>query len=281
MYSILYVDDEEALLDLGKIFLERDGTMAVETLTSAAAALDRIKSVPFDVVISDYQMPDMDGIEFLKAVRARFSDLPFILFTGRGREEVVIQAINNGADFYLQKGGDPGSQFAELSHKVKMAIERRRANLALQRETTFTQAIFDSVPGILYLYDSAGRLVRWNKNHETLTGYSGAELGGRHVLDWFPDETDKKTILDGISAAESPSYLQPAGWRSGARPTSPVSALKLPGSERLRKRSMQARRSSGGSPSGVQTSSMLKMKTAWSRMSLLPHTGSLGILKKR
>jgi PAS domain S-box-containing protein len=201
MYSILYVDDEEALLDLGKIFLERDGTMAVETLTSAAAALDRIKSVPFDVVISDYQMPDMDGIEFLKAVRARFSDLPFILFTGRGREEVVIQAINNGADFYLQKGGDPGSQFAELSHKVKMAIERRRANLALQRETTFTQAIFDSVPGILYLYDSAGRLVRWNKNHETLTGYSGAELGGRHVLDWFPDETDKKTILDGINLA--------------------------------------------------------------------------------
>jgi PAS domain S-box-containing protein len=201
MYSILYVDDEESLLDIGKIFLEKDGTMVVETLTSARAALDRIGSVPFDAIISDYMMPDMDGIEFLKAVRARYADIPFILFTGRGREEVVIQAINNGADFYLQKGGDPRSQFAELAHKIRMAVERHRANQALQQETSFTQAIFDSVPGILYLYDSDGRLVRWNKNHETITGYSGAELDGRYVLDWFPDETDKKTILDGINLA--------------------------------------------------------------------------------
>jgi PAS domain S-box-containing protein len=198
MYSILYVDDEEALLDIGKLFLENDGTMTVETLTSARAALERIGSVPFDAVISDYQMPDIDGIEFLKAVRSRFSDLPFILFTGRGREEVVIQAINNGVDFYLQKGGDPGSQFAELAHKVRMAVERRRANVALQRETSLTQAIFDSVPGILYLYDSDGRLVRWNKNHETITGYSGAELAGRYVLDWFPDAADKQTIREAM-----------------------------------------------------------------------------------
>ncbi len=201
MYSILYVDDEEALLEIGKIFLENDRTMTVETVTSAPAALDRIGSVPFDAIISDYQMPDMDGIEFLKAVRSRFSDIPFILFTGRGREEVVIQAINNGADFYLQKGGDPSAQFAELVHKVRMAIERRSATQALQRETVFTQAIFDSVPGILYLYDSDCRLVRWNKNHETLTGYSGAELAGRHVLDWFPDKADKQVILDGINLA--------------------------------------------------------------------------------
>ena len=72
-------------------------------------------------------MPEMDGIAFLKIVRERFGDLPFILFTGRGREEVVIEAINNGVDFYLQKGGDPKSQFAELSHKIKMAVERKRA----------------------------------------------------------------------------------------------------------------------------------------------------------
>ncbi|MFA5268397.1 MAG: PAS domain S-box protein [Methanoregula sp.] len=201
MYSILYVDDEEALLEIGKLFLEGDGTMTVESVTSAPAALDRIGSVPFDAIISDYQMPDMDGIEFLKAVRSRFSDLPFILFTGRGREQVVIQAINNGADFYLQKGGDPSSQFAELAHKVRMAIERRRATQALQRETIFTQAIFDSVPGILYLYDSDGRLVRWNKNHETITGYSAAELAGRYVLDWFPDEANKQIIRDKVDLA--------------------------------------------------------------------------------
>ena len=57
-------------------------------------------------------MPDTDGIAFLRKIRES-SDIPFILFTGRGREEVVIDAINNGVDFYLQKGGDPKSQFVE------------------------------------------------------------------------------------------------------------------------------------------------------------------------
>lgn len=201
MYSLLYVDDEPALLELGKLFLENDGTMSVETQTSAKEALERIASVSFDAVISDYQMPEINGIEFLKAVRSRFPDLPFILFTGRGREEVVIEAINNGADFYLQKGGDPCAQFAELSYKVRMAIEHRRDARALQREMSFTQGIFDSVPGILYLYDSDGRLLRWNKNHETLTGYSPAELEGRYILDWFPDESDRKIISEEIERA--------------------------------------------------------------------------------
>jgi CheY-like chemotaxis protein len=85
MYSILYVDDEEGLPEIGKLFLESDGTMTVETLTSARAALERIGSAPYDAVISDYEMPVMDGIEFLKAVRSRFGDLPFILFTARAR----------------------------------------------------------------------------------------------------------------------------------------------------------------------------------------------------
>ena len=70
-------------------------------------------------------MPVMDGIEFLKKVRMDFKDIPFILFTGRGREEVVIEAINCGADFYLQKGGAPRAQFSELSHKIRQAIRNK------------------------------------------------------------------------------------------------------------------------------------------------------------
>jgi len=59
-------------------------------------------------------MPETNGIDFLKLIRSRDDPIPFILFTGRGREEVVIEALNSGADFYLQKGGDPSSQFKEL-----------------------------------------------------------------------------------------------------------------------------------------------------------------------
>ena len=84
----------------------------VDTKISAQDGLDILKNQAYDAVISDFQMPGMDGIEFLKNIRSKFSDLPFILFTGKGREEVAVQAIENDVDFYIQKGEDARSQFA-------------------------------------------------------------------------------------------------------------------------------------------------------------------------
>jgi len=134
MYSVLYVDDEPALLEIAKLILEQQGEFTLTTITSAIEALTMIREIGFDAVVADYQMPGMDGIVFLKKTRAIFGDLPFILFTGKGREEVVIEAINNGADSYIQKGGDPRSQFAELAHKIKNAIERKRIGDALKQD---------------------------------------------------------------------------------------------------------------------------------------------------
>ena len=117
MYSVLYVDDESALLEIVKVSIERTREFQVSTASSAQEALERLASVHYDAIISDYQMPGMDGIAFLKVLRSRGDQTPFIIFTGKGREEVVIEALNSGADFYLQKGGDPKAQFAELVHK--------------------------------------------------------------------------------------------------------------------------------------------------------------------
>lgn len=126
-YTILYVDDEPDLLVLGKAFLETIGDFTIDTRESAPEGLDALRTRSYDAVISDFLMPGMNGLVFLKTVREEFGDTPFILFTGRGREDVVIEAINLGVDFYLQKGGDVKAQFAELAHKVKMAVERKRA----------------------------------------------------------------------------------------------------------------------------------------------------------
>jgi PAS domain S-box-containing protein len=126
--SVLYVDDEPALLEIGKLYLERTKEFAVTIAPSASVALDLLKSGGIQAIVSDYQMPEMDGIEFLKQVRATDPHIPFIVFTGRGREEIVIQAFEGGADFYVQKGGAPKPQFAELVHKIKAAVEHRQAN---------------------------------------------------------------------------------------------------------------------------------------------------------
>lgn len=127
MISVLLVDDEPALLDITQIFLEKDGKMSVTLSESAKDALALLGERSFDIIISDYEMPLMNGIEFLKAVKAQDLDIPFIIFTGRGREHVAIEALNLGASFYLQKGGDPKAQFAELRNMIMQAVQRKKA----------------------------------------------------------------------------------------------------------------------------------------------------------
>jgi len=129
---LLYIDDEPVLLDIGRHYLERDGKFRVTGMPSAREALAALEDGSFDAVVSDYMMPGMNGIELLKEIRNRGLSVPFILFTGRGREEVVIEAFDNGADFYVQKGGEPRSQFAELSHKIVQAVQRRDAERKLR-----------------------------------------------------------------------------------------------------------------------------------------------------
>lgn len=128
MIRVLLVDDDPAVLEVTKIFLEKSGDILVETKVSAARALSELNEdrERYDVVISDYAMPEMDGISFLKEVRNLGLDIPFILFTGKSREEVVIEALNSGADYYMQKDGDPKVLFAELSHQVRQASDRER-----------------------------------------------------------------------------------------------------------------------------------------------------------
>ncbi|MGB7787959.1 GAF domain-containing protein [Methanoregula sp.] len=127
MISVLYVDDDPAFLDLCKLFLERTNEFTVITASSVSGALELLKSNGIHAIVSDYQMPEMDGIAFLKQVRATDNDIPFIMFTGKGREEIAILAFEFGADFYVQKGGAAKPQFAELIHKIKAAVEHRRA----------------------------------------------------------------------------------------------------------------------------------------------------------
>jgi PAS domain S-box-containing protein len=189
MISVLYIDDEPDLLDLGKLFLERGGKFTVTITGSAREGLQHLSRTSFDAVISDYQMPDMDGIELLKQVRSLYGNLPFILFTGRGREEVVIEAINHGVDFYLQKGGPPAAQFAELKHKLSVAVERRRTVDALRIENEKNRGLMDHASDAIFISDAlTGMLIDANKKAREILGKSLDEIRAMHHRDLHPPE---------------------------------------------------------------------------------------------
>ncbi len=129
--SVLYVDDEPALLEIGKIFLERSEGIHVTTVDNTEDAIRLLADGDFDAIVSDYQMPGMDGIAFLKHIRSTYGSFPFLLFTGKGREEIVIEALNSGVDYYVEKAGAPGPQFADLVHKIRRAVARCRTEETL------------------------------------------------------------------------------------------------------------------------------------------------------
>jgi PAS domain S-box-containing protein len=124
---VLHVDDDPRFGQLVSDFLERgDHHIDVVGETSAEAGLDALADGEFDCVVSDYDMPRMDGLEFLQAVRERDDDLPFVLFTGKGSEAVASDAITHGATDYLQKGGST-EQYELLANRVVNAVSGYRA----------------------------------------------------------------------------------------------------------------------------------------------------------
>ncbi len=194
MIRALLVDDEAAFLKLAVMFLEEQEDILCDTARSATEALIRLQETPCDVVISDYEMPGLDGIAFLKQVRERFGSIPFILFTGKGREEIVIEALNNGADFYLQKGLDPEAQFTELVHKVRHAVGKKLAETQLAESEMRYRLLFDKIHAAIdimeIIRDDVGKPIEFryldiNASSEEIAGMTKEELIGKNPMNRY------------------------------------------------------------------------------------------------
>ena len=206
LITILYVDDEVGLLNLGKEFLGRMGHFIVETAGSVQEAQGILRVSGIDAIVSDYQMPGQDGIEFLQEVRLDYQDLPFILFTGKGREEIAIQALNLGADFYLQKGGDPVAQFTELTHKIHSAVDRYQAKRKLvEYEERFSKIFGASPTPIILSKKTDGIILDANAGFERIFGLETWEISGKSFRDLsiWKDSLDYERIISLIVSEKS------------------------------------------------------------------------------
>ena len=192
---VLYVDDDPDLLELTASRLERsDDGFEVLTEASAEAGLERIDETRIDCVVSDYPLPGLDGIEFLRRVRSTAPDLPFVLFTGDGSEAIASEATSAGVTDYLVRGQET-AQCDTLASRVRDAAERRESRLELQRpgwDVTGTEShlrrALDALEAPFFLFDRGGFLREWNDAVPEVTGYEPDELARMSPLEFVPSE---------------------------------------------------------------------------------------------
>ncbi len=186
LISILCIDDEPLLLEVIKKFFEREPGFSVKTCTNGKDALEMLSALEFDSIICDYSLPEMDGIELLKEVRRRgFSSL-FIIITGKHRAQVAIDALNNGADYYVQKGGGIVQDIPVLSEFISTGVKKIRASRALIERERIYRSIIENNPDLLSRFSPEWELSFVNNSYTDFTGMNSNECIGSNFLSLVP-----------------------------------------------------------------------------------------------
>lgn len=160
--TVLYVEDDDDAAHVTISFLQRERErIAVLTVADAETALERLETASVDCIVSDYTLPEMDGIEFLELVRERHGDLPFILYTDEGGEAVASEAISAGVTDYVRRQAGP-AQYERLADRIEQAVHNRQDDPLNDKSTLRSKAnlldqLFEQLPVSLYVKDTEGR----------------------------------------------------------------------------------------------------------------------------
>jgi PAS domain S-box-containing protein len=175
---ILYVDDNTELTELTKTYLEgSDEAFSVMTATNAVEAIELLQNEEFDCVVSDYDMPNTDGIELLHIVRETHANLPFILFTAKGAEDVASEAFAAGATDYMQKGVG-SDQYEILADRIQRAVDQYRTQQQVWNALSWYRTLVEqNFAGVFIVQD--GEFVFVNQRLADILGYCRRELAGR------------------------------------------------------------------------------------------------------
>ena len=208
---VLHVDDQPDFSELVVTYLERqDDRLAVETALSASDGLERLQQVDIDCIVSDYDMPGMNGLEFLEVIRESDPQLPFILYTGKGNEEIASEAITAGVTDYLKKSSGT-EQYELLANRVTNAVQQYR-NAQRVAELDRIRSVIRDVNQALVRAQSQGELER-----EICSTIVQAEP---YELVWIGEHDEETlTVFPRASAGEGVDYLEEISITTGTEPT--------------------------------------------------------------
>lgn len=200
--DILHVDDEPGFAEMVAQFLKReDERFAVTTASAAAEGLERLREADFDCIVSDFDMPGQNGLEFLEAVRMEFPTIPFILYTGKGSEEIASQAISAGVTDYIQKESGT-DQYTILANRICNTVDQVQAN----REIDLSYRAMDTAAEGLSLVKPDGTFSYVNPAFAHLFGFEPDELVGDHWTVLYHKEKAQRLKNDILPAVEEQGY---------------------------------------------------------------------------
>ncbi|MCJ7633019.1 PAS domain S-box protein, partial [Candidatus Bathyarchaeota archaeon] len=226
---VLHVDDDISFLKTAKPILEMQGAFQVDTASSVEEATEKMKENKYDVVISDYQMPGKDGLQFLKELRNSGNNISFVIITGKGREEAAIKALNLGADGYFNKLMHPETAYGELAHGIKQIVEKKRSDQMLLKSEDKYRRLVETLREGIWVIDKDSCTTFVNPSMAEMLGYGAEEMKGKHLFS-FMDERGveiAKRLLErrkqGINEQHDFEFLRKDGKRIYATlETSPI-----------------------------------------------------------
>ena len=201
---LIIVDDEAAHFELMKrATLKEYPAASIHHFKDASSCLEGIRDINPDVVIADYRLPGMTGIELLQTLQDRHESVPVILITGQGDENIAAQAIKQGAQDYLVKSTD---SFLLIPGILAKAVSERRLRASLETTERCFRDLAESTLTWIWEIDPHGRYTYSNAVVQAILGYRSEEILGRHCSDFFPDKerVDLWLALSRIMEARGP-----------------------------------------------------------------------------
>ena len=169
------------------MLMDLESTFEFDSACCVDEAFKKLSTKHYNVIISDYEMHQKNGLQFLTELRKKNNEIPFILFTGKGREEVAIQSLNLGADGYINKQGNPETVYGELAHSLRLLADRSRIKLRIAADAV----AFQNVENAIITTDQIQTITSWNRAAENVFGYSANETIGKRIEEIFvPMEVD-------------------------------------------------------------------------------------------
>ena len=191
---ILHIDDNEDFVEV--FFLRFRKHFNITPVYSGEDGLDKLKEKSFDVIITDYDMPGMNGLELLKQIKEFNREIPVIFYTGQGSEQIAREAFVNGAVDYFTKNIHEFAHTDKLINSINKAIEIKESRNKIKKSEERFRSLVEATSDWIWEVDTNANFTYISPKIKDLLGYEPEEVLGKTPFDLMPPEEAKK-----ISAA--------------------------------------------------------------------------------